>query len=87
MPAQGVQAGKAKRFQWATRDFQAVLRRLPALESSTADCNDLGGSGPCGEGLFPLASCILGCSDSLAGISRSFFGGRTFCQPYTKLFL
>ena len=55
LPAQGVQAGKAKRFQWATRDFQAVLRRLPALESSTADCNDLGGSGPLWRRAFPIS--------------------------------
>ena len=32
---------KAKRFQWTHLEFELLLRRLPRLESSTADCNDL----------------------------------------------
>lgn len=32
---------KAKRFQWTQLEFELLLRRLPRLESSTADCNDL----------------------------------------------
>ena len=32
---------KAKRFQWTHNEFEQLLRRLPRLETSTADCNDL----------------------------------------------
>lgn len=30
-----------RHFQWTRQDFLALLRRLPTLESSAADCNDL----------------------------------------------